>query len=224
MATLPQKWLFFDMDGTMIDTLPPLYNAYSLVKEKLGQTPDRGEFAQLQGASMREIAIALARSGDSLSGIEQDLEEAHARFIPQHSRLFPGVESFLTKCKNRGFSLWVVTSARRETADRLLGQARVIDYFDGIITSDTLKACKPDPEIYLKTMQASGAIIDQITVFEDSPQGIAAALAANLNVVAHTAEESILMHFRHNPKLLAHFDDWPLLSDWFFKNRDIHAH
>lgn len=223
MVVLPPKWLFFDMDGTLIDTLPPLFKAYSYVKRRLGQVPSRSEFAMLQGAAMREIAAVMVRDGDTSESIERELEKAHARFLPNSSMLFPGVEAFLAAAKSRGFSLWVVTSAMRETANRLLKNANIYDRFDGIITSDGLKAPKPDPEIYLKAMRLANAKIDKVTVFEDSPQGISAALAANLGVVAHTAEESILSRFRNAPNLIANFGDWENLSTWFFAKGGIGA-
>ena len=217
------KWLFFDMDGTLIDTVPSLYSAYCDVCRSVGKSPTRQEFDPLIGASVQEIALSLAPSPEMALSIESKLAIARKKYLPERARLFPGVQEFLTYSQERGLHLWLVTSANREIAENLLGHTGIRDHFEGVVTADGLKANKPNPEIYLKALRLASANAEQLMVFEDSLQGISAALAANLSVVSCNTAGQIVDRFKNQKRLIAHFDDWHLLKDWFFHQRKIDA-
>lgn len=211
------------MDGTLVDTVPSLFSAYCDVCHSLNKSPSRRDFDPLIGASLQEIALSLASSPELAPSIESKLAIARSKYLPERARLFPGVKEFLTLCQARDFRLWLVTSANREIAENLLRHTDIRNHFDGLVTADGLKANKPNPEIYLKAIRLASANAGQLVVFEDSLQGISAALAANLSVVSCNTAVQIIDRFKGQSRLIAHFDDWHLLKDWFFRRQKVDA-
>ena len=82
--------------------------------------------------------------------------------------------------------LGLATSSVPEDIAPVMERYRLMRYFSAISTLDDVKRPKPDPEIYLKTAAALGQEPQHIFVFEDSLQGIGAALAAGMQVIALT--------------------------------------
>lgn len=204
------------MDGTLIDTVPSLYSAYCDVSRLLGKSPSRGDFDLLVGASVRDIALSLASQSDLASEIELQLTAARSAYLPEKAQLFDGAREFLCRAKDRGKKIWLVTSANRQVAEDLLGHTEIRHYFDGLVSSDGIKVNKPNPEIYLKALELAGANSSRVRVFEDSLQGLSAALSAGLAVIACNAAPQIVDRFQSHLQFIGHFDDWHLLNNWFF--------
>ncbi len=218
------KALFFDMDGTLINTVPSLFRAYCDVKHQLNQKPSRGEFEQLGGASIHEIAAALAPNAMSKDQIAQKLIAARAQYLPKEAQLFEGVRHFLSRCRQCDLALWLVTSASAAIADQLLQHCEIASLFRGSITSGGLSFGKPHPEIYLKALRAAQVKADQGLAFEDSKQGIASAFSAELPVVSFNFDVSVKRNRGDQQKILAHFSSWIDIEKWFFTSGGRYEH
>lgn len=211
------KTIFFDMDGTIVNTLPWLFKAYCDVKKQLKQIPREKEFQQLNGASVQEIATALQSDTHSPSQIIEKLASARKSYLPSCATLFPGVLKFLSNCQRHGLDLWVVTSASAAAAKSILDHCNVTQMFKGYITSDGLILSKPQPEIYLKAIKIARADTKTTLVFEDSPHGITSAQAAGLNVVLFDSVSKVLLKKKDGRQILGSFAHWHAIDQWFFK-------
>lgn len=216
------KVLFFDMDGTLIDTVPSLFRAYCDVKHQLNQKPNRDEFEQLGGASIQEIAAALAPDTIASDQIAQRLIAARAHYLPKEAQLFDGVRHFLSRCRQCDLALWLVTSASAAIANQLLQHCEIASLFRGLITSNGLSFGKPHPEIYLKALSSAQVKADRALAFEDSMQGIASALSAQLPVVSFNFDVSVKRNRGDHQRLLAHFSSWIDIENWFFTSGGQH--
>lgn len=83
-----------------------------------------------------------------------------------------------------GIKLAVATSSKTADAKRVLDSLGITDKFNAINGADSVQHPKPDPEIYLKTAKQLGVEPQQCMVFEDSLNGLTAAVKAGMNVVA----------------------------------------
>ena len=81
---------------------------------------------------------------------------------------------------SRGIRSVVATSSMHEEAQFCLNQAGIGDRFDFIVGGDEIENGKPAPDIFLKAAAKAGASPDECVIFEDSSNGVRAALAAGI--------------------------------------------
>jgi putative hydrolase of the HAD superfamily len=78
----------------------------------------------------------------------------------------------------------LVSSSPHEWIDPLLRNVELRDHFDAVFTRDQVRRVKPDPELYGVALDALGLDPGQALALEDSPNGLAAAVASGVPCVA----------------------------------------
>lgn len=89
-----------------------------------------------------------------------------------------GAKDLLEYGKSKGLSMALTTSSRKEYATKVLGDLRILDYFDGMVTGDMVTHSKPDPEIYLRGAKLLRLKTSECMALEDAVAGIKAAHSA----------------------------------------------
>lgn len=100
--------------------------------------------------------------------------------------LRPGVRELMDECSAAGVSLAIVSTTPRADVDALLSRhlgERWVHRFDAIITREDVSTAKPDPEAYLRALEALGVSPLRALAIEDSPAGLAAANAADVPAI-----------------------------------------
>jgi HAD superfamily hydrolase (TIGR01509 family) len=134
--------------------------------------------------------------------------------------VLPGVVDILNAARDHRLGLAVASSSPHSWVDSHLSRLGLFDRFDRIICADDVPAgrTKPNPDLFLKALDALGARADEAVVFEDSPNGVKAARAAGIFVVAAPNPVTALLEFDGEnlridslanlplPQLMAHFD------------------
>jgi beta-phosphoglucomutase-like phosphatase (HAD superfamily) len=179
--------LLFDLDGTLIDSETPEFQAYSELYARHGCELALGEWAAGIGTidgyrPVERLSQLIGRAVDA---------EATARFISERYRELadpnfrPGVARLLAESDAHGLSRAVVSSSSRYWVEGSLRMAGRPDGWAGIwCGGDDGLPPKPDPALYLRALDELGLAPDEALVFEDSPNGIAAARAASIRCVA----------------------------------------
>jgi HAD superfamily hydrolase (TIGR01509 family) len=100
--------------------------------------------------------------------------------------VLPGVLDYLQQAQDLGLKLAVASSSPHSWVDTHLTRLDLFDYFSRIICADDVPAgrTKPHPDLFIKALEAVQAQPNQALVFEDSPNGVRAARAAGIFVVA----------------------------------------
>jgi sugar-phosphatase len=105
----------------------------------------------------------------------------------------PGALEFVRAAARDGYRLAVVSGALRREVELVLREAGLGTYFNVIVAAEDVRACKPDPEGYLRAREQLGVLPEQCVVIEDSLPGLAAARAAGMRCVmvatSHPAAE-----------------------------------
>lgn len=94
-----------------------------------------------------------------------------------------GVREYLEEAKNLGLKIGLASSSSREWVEGFLKQHQIIEYFEVIKTGDEVEKIKPDPTLYIKTLETLKINADETVAFEDSANGARAAVAAGLKCV-----------------------------------------
>lgn len=142
--TAPTTAVVFDLDGTLVDSLPLVLQAITHAIEPFGPVrPTMEIFARLGGPPERFMPGLLNDPRDTPAALAR-MERFH-RENHQMIRPFGGVGVVLEKLRTRGIALGIWTGRDRETTDWLLHHHGLTPYFSTVVCGDDLPSHKPDP-------------------------------------------------------------------------------
>ena len=106
--------------------------------------------------------------------------------VQQRLELAPGAEALLKDLKRHGFRLAIGSSAPPENLDVFWRGLGLADYFDARVTNEEVTESKPSPQTFLRAAEKLGLAPARCAVIEDAVQGVQAARAGGMVVVAVT--------------------------------------
>jgi len=183
--------VLFDMDGTLVDSEKVWDIALRELAVRAGSTlSDEARLAMVGGSMSSSMEIFRADVGQPDRPEAPDVEWLTSRVLD----LFrdglvwrPGAAELLRAVKAAGLPTALVTSTGRllvEAALDTLGRAN----FDVVVCGDEVSMPKPDPEPYRTAAKLLGVPIEDCVAIEDSPTGVASAVASGAVVLAVPAE------------------------------------
>jgi HAD superfamily hydrolase (TIGR01509 family) len=174
----------FDLDGLLVDTEGYYFEAHRSVFAEYGVEITREEYARrwiIAGEKTEQVA--------PLKGIAADPKalsaEARRRFramVEREIRLMPGAMDAVVKAARR-FPTALVTNTPRAEAELILERTGLGAHLAHRITRERYERQKPAPDCYLVACEAAGVEAAEAVALEDSPRGVAAAVAAGLRVI-----------------------------------------
>ncbi|MFG1885110.1 HAD family hydrolase [Micromonospora sp. NPDC049102] len=183
--------MLFDMDGTLVDSEKLWDVALQELAREYGGELSADARRAIIGTAMAESMRILH---DDLGQPERDPDSSAAWINARILELFrtglpwqPGAFELVHAVRAAGIPTALVTSSPRalvEIALDTLGR----DNFDVVVAGDEVVAAKPHPEPYLTAARHLGAPIERCVAIEDSPTGVASALASGAAVLAVPAE------------------------------------
>lgn len=179
--------VIFDMDGVLFDTETISDRAWIIAAEKLG-IGDIGEAVRdCVGMNSKDIEHYFRKHYGEKFPQEEFLKVSRQTMKDIISKeglpVKKGLYEVLEFLKGNGFRIALATSTSRESTESHLKMAGIGEYFDAIVTGDTVKRGKPDPEIYRRAVQELGATEKECIAVEDSYNGIRSASRAGLKVI-----------------------------------------
>ena len=188
---LPQL-VMFDLDGTLVDSVPDLAAAVNHMLGQLGRVPagieQVGDWVG-NGAPVL-VRRALAGSVDHVGVDEEEAEAALQIFLQAYggahelTTLYPGVTSCLDWLQQQDVRMAVVTNKPQRFVEPLLREMGIAGFFDWLIGGDTLPVKKPDPSALFHVMQMARVTPQQSLFVGDSRNDVLAARAAGVRMVA----------------------------------------
>lgn len=180
--------VLFDLDGTLLDTIPDLASACNAMRIDFGlPVLPKERIATFVGkGSENLVQRALTDLPEPLADPSQALESFYYHYQlcnGQHSRLYPGVLEGLEDFKNQGLRLAVVTNKPEQFARPLLEQTGLASYFELLVGGDTCPRKKPDPLPFLHACEQMNLSPQQALVIGDSMNDAQAARAAHIPVL-----------------------------------------
>lgn len=178
----------FDLDGTLIDTMPLHYRAWDAAMKQVGLTETLNEdlFYSLGGVPTQLVAQHFGRhyglSIDPLA-VMKTKERMYIELIPQLQLIEP-VVSFARRIAQT-HPRAIATGGLPEIVEPGLAKSGLNEIFDIVITpNDVLPGRgKPHPDMFLVAADRMGVDPRRCLVFEDAEPGIQGALAAGMQVV-----------------------------------------
>jgi HAD superfamily hydrolase (TIGR01509 family) len=171
--------VLWDLDGTIVDTEPQWIAAEMTLVHRFGGTWSHEQALSLVGNGLPDSARVLQRHGvrmevDEIVGwlTDQVISGLRSR-VPWR----PGALELLRELREAGVPTALVTMSVRRMADTV-ASAMPFDAFDAIVAGDEVAHPKPHPDPYERAARLLGVPAEACVAIEDSPPGLASAVAA----------------------------------------------
>ncbi|MEN4752311.1 phosphoglycolate phosphatase [Pseudomonas sp. Ps21-P2] len=182
----------FDLDGTLVDSVPDLAAAVDKTLIQLGRPPAGIERVRdWIGNGVRVLVRrALANGMDHTAVDEESSEAALAIFMEAYSgshaltKVYPGVRETLKWLQKMGVEMALITNKPERFVAPLLDDLKLGRFFRWIVGGDTLPQQKPDPAALFFVMKMAGVPGSQSLFVGDSRNDVLAAKAAGVACVA----------------------------------------
>lgn len=176
------------MDGTLLDTECLYSLASQSVVGRFGKAYDWSVKRLVIGGDPRDgAARVVAHLGLPITAQQYlDEREIHLRELFREVSPMPGALALVAQLSALGVPLGIGTSSQREMCGLKLSGTSLAAQFGCIVCSDDsgITRGKPAPDIFLAAAAGLGAEPARCIVLEDTPNGVRAALAAGMDVIA----------------------------------------
>lgn len=186
------KGLIFDLDGTLVDTMPLHLKSWV----EVGVYFDVGITEKLINQHLGTPTIALVELFNSEFGWDLDPKyvrnkktEFYNKFKEKQGKIRPVEKAFTIAVDQKGnLPMCIATGSSRGNAMKSLADIEATDWWVKIVTGSDDIPGKPNPEIFLVCAKAMNLKPEECMVFEDGPSGIEAAEKAGMYVVDVTKQ------------------------------------
>ncbi len=187
------KGLIFDLDGTLINSMPYHALAWKQVAYEHGFDIDVNDIYAMGGSASRDIATFYKNKGEPVGDIDEYVKRKIAIFqenIPK-IEVFQKIFNELKEAKSLGIRIAIGTGTRTANATRILKEKDLFDYIDALVTADDVTRHKPNPDTFLVAAKRLELEPQDCLVFEDGQLGIKAALRGGFDCIEVKDNEMI---------------------------------
>jgi len=182
---MPGFLLIFDLDGTLVDSVPDLTASLNEVLREHGRAPLT--VAEVKPMIGDGVPMLVQRGFAARGGSAAEAEAAMPRYTAIYeanatktSRPYPGVPETLADLRLEGYRTAVCSNKPQRGCEIMLGELGIAGLFDGIAGGDRFAVRKPHPGHLLGLIEALGADPSRAAMIGDSENDAAAGIAAGL--------------------------------------------
>jgi HAD superfamily hydrolase (TIGR01509 family) len=194
--------IIFDMDGVMVDSEERHERAFLEVVREIGYG-DKFDlrFADYIGRSDQELwvdFVARHKPSQTVAELLARKRQRMVEIIQREQPVFDGLPELVEKLSTR-YALALASGSERLVVEEVLKLKRLASFFSAVVSGSDIQRGKPAPDIFLRAAELLKVGPQSCCVVEDSKPGVAAGLAAGMQVIAitntHPAKE--LRHATH---------------------------
>ncbi len=182
----------FDLDGTLIDSLALVLAAIAHAVEPFGGRPTKDIFASLGGPPERFLPALISDLRHLPVAIER-MDSFH-RQNTHLIRPFEGVAILLGKLRAQNVQTAIWTGRDRTSADWLLREHDLEDYFSTVVCGDDLPTHKPDPEGLREIMRRLGVGPKETLFVGDADVDVLGGVACGVDTILIHNDRTIEAH------------------------------
>ena len=190
--TIPKniKAVIFDMDGVIVDTEPLHIEAYHIFFKQLNIPTDDSLFHSFVGISIenniRQIIKTILR--EDISMAEKRIKQRNLIYVDllksRPLKALDGFHELIDSLHNNNIVTALASSSPWEQIDIITEKLSIRDKFSVLCSGHDVKASKPAPDIYHKTVKDLKVMPSSVVAIEDSITGVTSAKAASLYCIA----------------------------------------
>ena len=176
------KAVFLDIDGTLMDTNYLHIEAWAQAFEEVGARPPRSRIHHEVGKGSGKLILEFVEDGKA-----ERVGELHSEYyakLQERGHPLPGAKELITSLVERGYEVWLATSAKPEELEHHMKELGAEDNIAGVVSSDEAEESKPAPDIFGLALERAGAAPEEAVAVGDSIWDIEAAKEAGVRVAA----------------------------------------
>ena len=224
MTAVKKELLIFDLDGTLIDSVPDLAQATNNMLTTLGKSTypietirnwvGNGSRMLVERALVGSVEVAEGQlSKEEADHAEKVFFDAYAKVSGDNTVAYPNVSEGLKKLKQAGFTLALVTNKPSQFVPKILESFGWSELFTEVLGGDSLPTKKPDPEPLRHVCRTLQIAPEHTVMIGDSKNDIFAGQNANIDTLGLSYGYNYGQDIREL-KPTAAFDDFQGLVDW----------
>jgi pyrophosphatase PpaX len=175
--------VLFDLDGTLVDTVPFILAAVRHAFEGAGRCPSDAEWIAGIGTPLRAQLASFAKRPEEVEPLFQRYRAYWLEHHDARTRCFPGAREVVEALARGGHPVGIVTAKVEQGARRTLAHTGLLPFVGAVVGADSCAHAKPHPEPVRVALAALGAAPDAAILLGDSPHDVAAAKAAGVRGV-----------------------------------------
>jgi HAD superfamily hydrolase (TIGR01509 family) len=184
----PKRAFIFDLDGTLVDTMPSHFVAWTAIARKHGFEFPEARFYSLGGVPTSKIAaLLLAEAGLTLDpgAIALEKEERYYDSLAAGGGVRPiaAVLEIARRHREAGTPMAIASGSVRRLVTRTLEALGITDWFPVIVAAEDTARHKPEPDVFLEAARRLGVEPAGCTVYEDTDIGLEAARRAGMTPI-----------------------------------------
>ncbi len=189
---LPKKIeaVIFDMDGVIVDTEPLHIEAYHIFFKQLNLPADDSLFHSFVGISIEDNIRQIIKTilNEDISQTKKRIKQRNSIYIDllknNTLNVITGFHELLNYLHDKNITTALASSSSWEQIDIIIDKLSIRNKFSVLCSGHDVKATKPAPDIYQKTVKDLGILPSSVVAIEDSIVGVTAAKAAALQCIA----------------------------------------
>ncbi|MCJ2366355.1 HAD family hydrolase [Aeromonas dhakensis] len=176
--------LIFDMDGTLVDSMPRHLDAWEATSAEFALPFDRARLNEYGGIPTRKIVAILAEQHGLTIDVEAFTRRKVALYMEhiQQVSVFPAMWELVRRCHGK-VPMGIGTGSPRNQAESILKSTGLDAYIQVVVSADDVVNHKPHPDTFLQVAEQLGANPANCLVFEDTQIGLQAGRAAGMETV-----------------------------------------
>ena len=183
----PKRGFIFDLDGTLVDTMPSHYVAWTEIARRHGFQFPEARFYSLGGVPTAKIAAMLiAEAGLTVDPLAIALEKEQMYYDSLAAgggvRPIATVIEIARRHRSEG-PLAIASGSVRRLVTRTLEALAISDWFAAVVAAEDTARHKPEPDVFLEAARRLGVEPAACTVYEDTDLGLEAARRAGMAFV-----------------------------------------
>ena len=183
------KAVLFDLDGTLVDSLPELYHGVHTVLSDMGlKAPSQEAVGAMIGRGIlvlvQRLCAALGIAVESEQGRDlfDRLLKAWSESGGRHMAFYPGVIEGVEQLQDKGIRVALVTNKQRSLTVEFLQSRGLESLFDTVVAGDDCPNNKPAPDMLIRAMTEMNVCASETVMVGDSRNDALAGRAAGVSV------------------------------------------
>ena len=179
------KGVFFDFDGTLVDSEPLHFQAEKVALNSRGISFDLTDKKDLIGGTVKGTAERIcAKYGiQDVDSFFIERESVFHKLVDSTLAFIPGAQSLIEVLSQKGVLIALVTSGTPDYVFSFLNKHQITKRFQSIVTMADVELHKPFPDPYVKALELTSLNPNESIAIEDSPTGVISAQKAKIPCV-----------------------------------------
>ena len=188
-----KKGIIFDMDGTIVDSLPYHYKAWKIFFKENKVENFSEKLKDYKGGGTLDLLTTVLGNNFSKKELKSMVDDKEIIFRDIYKDNVIPIEGFirmLESIKSQKILVGLASNAIRKNVKMILNELKIYNYFNSIICGDEVDNGKPNPEMFNKTVKRFKLDKKDCLIFEDSIEGLQGAVNSGIDAIGVKSSSS----------------------------------